>query len=133
MDIRKFTEQGGKAVDFIISNPQIVKEYTDLFIKNKELNLQLDIISKTSEVKLKYIAEKYETHRLLIERVFGKRAFALREYYEVLHKGLESDDTTLILSSLKAISDTIIQNPLEQLAAYTQAIESEGEILKLDF
>ena len=38
-----------------------------------------------------------------------------------------------ILPALKAISDTIAQNPLEQLAAYTKAIESDDEILKLDF
>ena len=52
---------------------------------------------------------------------------------EALHKGLENNDAQIILPALKAISDTIAQNPLEQLAAYTKAIESDDEILKLDF
>lgn len=102
-------------------------------MQNKQLNAQIDNVNKINETRLKIVAEKYETQRLLIERVFGERAFALRAQYEALHKGLENNDAQIILPALKAISDTIAQNPLEQLAAYTKAIESDDEILKLDF
>lgn len=42
-------------------------------------------------------------------------------------------EALIILPALKAISDTIANNPLEKLAAYTRSIESDDEIMKLDF
>lgn len=42
-------------------------------------------------------------------------------------------EALIILPSLKSISDTIANNPLEKLAAYTRSIESDDEIMKLDF
>lgn len=133
METQEIKGQGVQILDYALTHHQELMEYANFYLKNKALNTQLDIVSKNNELRLKAIAEKYETQRLLIERVFGERAFALRAQYEVLHQGLEHNDPTLILSSLKAISDTIIQNPLEQLVAYTHAIESEDEVLKLDF
>ena len=42
-------------------------------------------------------------------------------------------EALIILPALKPISDTIANNPLEKLAAYTRSIESDDEIIKLDF
>ncbi|MCI6643430.1 MAG: hypothetical protein SOY99_05710 [Alloprevotella sp.] len=130
MEIKKNTIN---ALNYAIEHQQELKQYADFYLQNKQLNLQIDQLNMINEVKLKCIAEKYETQRLLIERVFGERAFALRAQYDVLHKGLENNDPTIILPALKAISDTIAVNPLEQLVAYTHAIESDDEIMKLDF
>lgn len=116
-----------------VDHQKELKQYADFYLKNKELNHQIDVANMNNEVRLKLIAEKYETQRLLIERVFGERAFALRSQYEALHKGLENNDANIILPALKAISDTIANNPLDKLAAYTRSIESDDEIMKLDF
>jgi len=130
MDIKK---QGLTVLKGAMEHKKEIMQYADFYLKNKELNHQIDIVNKNNEVRLKLIAEKYETQRLLIERVFGERAFALRSQYEALHKGLENNDANIILPALKAISDTIANNPLEKLAAYTRSIESDDEIMKLDF
>jgi len=130
MDIKK---QGLTVLKGAMEHQKEIMQYADFYLKNKELNHQIDIVNKNNEVRLKLIAEKYETQRLLIERVFGERAFALRSQYEALHKGLENNDANIILPALKAISDTIANNPLEKLAAYTRSIESDDEIMKLDF
>ena len=42
-------------------------------------------------------------------------------------------EALIILPALKSISDTIANSPLEKLAAYTRSIESDDEIMKLDF
>jgi hypothetical protein len=122
-----------EALNFAIEHHQEFKDYASFYLQNKQINARLDQINQYNEIRLKLVAEKYETQRLLIERVFGERAFALRSQYEALHKGLENNDPAIILPALKAISDTICQNPLEQLAAYTQALESDNDVLKLDF
>ncbi len=129
----KIKEKAMSALSYTFEHRQEFKEYANFYLQNKKLNAQIDNVNKINETRLKIVAEKYETQRLLIERVFGERAFALRAQYEALHKGLENNDAQIILPALKAISDTIAQNPLEQLAAYTKAIESDDEILKLDF
>ena len=129
----KIKEKAMSALRYTLEHHQEFKEYANFYLQNKQLNAQIDNVNKINETRLKIVAEKYETQRLLIERVFGERAFALRAQYEALHKGLENNDAQIILPALKAISDTIAQNPLEQLAAYTKAIESDDEILKLDF
>ena len=42
-------------------------------------------------------------------------------------------EALIILPALKSISDTIANNTLEKLAAYTRSSESDDEIMKLDF
>ena len=130
MEIKK---QALAVVKGAVDHQKEMKQLADLWVENKKLNHEIDVAKMNNEVRLKQIAEKYETQRLLIERVFGERAFALRSQYEALHKGLENNDANIILPALKAISDTIANNPLDKLAAYTRSIESDDEIMKLDF
>ena len=110
-----------------------MEEYASFYMENKRLNAQIDQMNQQNQITLRKIAEKYATQRLLIERVFGERAFALQAQYEALRKGLDNNDANIILPALKSISDVISQNPVEQIAAYTRALESSDDLLKLDF
>lgn len=119
--------------NFVSEHNQEFKEYASFYMENKRLNAQIDQMNQQNQITLRKIAEKYATQRLLIERVFGERAFALQAQYEALCKGLDNNDANIILPALKSISDVISQNPVEQIAAYTRALESSDDLLKLDF
>ena len=119
--------------NFVSEHNQEFKEYASFYLENKRLNAQIDQKNQQNEITLRKVAEKYATQRLLIERVFGERAFALQAQYEALRKGLDNNDANIILPALKSISDVISQNPVEQIAAYTRALESSDDLLKLDF
>lgn len=119
--------------NFVSEHNQEFKEYASFYLENKRLNAQIDQMNQQNQITLRKIAEKYATQRLLIERVFGERAFALQAQYEALRKGLDNNDANIILPALKSISDVISQNPVEQIAAYTRALESSDDLLKLDF
>ena len=119
--------------NFVSEHNQEIKEYASFYMENKRLNAQIDQMNQQNQITLRKIAEKYATQRLLIERVFGERAFALQAQYEALRKGLDNNDANIILPALKSISDVISQNPVEQIAAYTRALESSDDLLKLDF
>lgn len=119
--------------NFVSEHNQEFKEYASFYMENKRLNAQIDQMNQQNQITLRKIAEKYATQRLLIERVFGERAFALQAQYEALRKGLDNNDANIILPALKSISDVISQNPVEQIAAYTRALESSDDLLKLDF
>lgn len=119
--------------NFVSEHNQEFKEYASFYMENKRLNAQIDQMNQQNHITLRKIAEKYATQRLLIERVFGERAFALQAQYEALRKGLDNNDANIILPALKSISDVISQNPVEQIAAYTRALESSDDLLKLDF
>ena len=119
--------------NFVSEHNQEFKEYASFYLENKRLNAQIDQMNQQNEITLRKVAEKYATQRLLIERVFGERAFALQAQYEALRKGLDNNDANIILPALKSISDVISQNPVEQIAAYTRALESSDDLLKLDF
>lgn len=119
--------------NFVSEHNQEFKEYASFYLENKRLNAQIDQMNQQNQITLRKIGEKYATQRLLIERVFGERAFALQAQYEALRKGLDNNDANIILPALKSISDVISQNPVEQIAAYTRALESSDDLLKLDF
>lgn len=119
--------------NFVSEHNQEFKEYASFYMENKRLNAQIDQMNQQNEITLRKIAEKYATQRLLIERVFGERAFALQAQYEALRKGLDNNDANIILPALKSISDVISQNPVEQIATYTRALESSDDLMKLDF
>ena len=119
--------------NFVSEHNQEFKEYASFYLENKRLNAQIDQMNQQNEITLRKVAEKYATQRLLIERVFGERAFALQAQYEALRKGLDNNDANIILPALKSISDVISQNPVEQIATYTRALESSDDLLKLDF
>ena len=119
--------------NLVSEHNQEFKEYASFYLENKRLNAQIDQMNQQNEITLRKVAEKYATQRLLIERVFGERAFALQAQYEALRKGLDNNDANIILPALKSISDVISQNPVEQIAAYTRALESSDDLMKLDF
>ena len=72
--------------NFVSEHNQEFKEYASFYLENKRLNAQIDQMNQQNEITLRKVAEKYATQRLLIERVFGERAFALQAQYEALRK-----------------------------------------------
>jgi hypothetical protein len=128
-----FKNNIASTVNFVSTHKEDIKEYANLYMENKRLNAQIDHMNQQNALKLREIAERYTTQRLLIERVFGERSFALQAQYEALRKGLDTNNANIIIPALKSISDVICQNPVEQLAAYARALESTDDVLKLDF
>jgi hydroxylamine reductase (hybrid-cluster protein) len=80
--------------------------------------------------KIVAIQEKHRTARDILEKIFLERGIALHKYFEVLDKGLETDNIQLVVSGLNSVTHLIATNPLADFDTFYNAIES-GQVIEL--
>lgn len=99
----------------------MIGDITRVYEKSLEIKRNIALIQASTAVELKKIASQYELCQNVLQGVFGQRQEALAAHYEVLEKALEGDDRTLIIASLRGISEIVISNPLESYSKFIEA------------
>ena len=111
----------------------MIGDITRVYEKSLEIKRNIALIQASTAVELKKIASQYELCQNVLQGVFGQRQEALAAHYEVLEKALEGDDRTLIIASLRGISEIVISNPLESYSKFIEAWNDNSKPLELDF
>lgn len=111
----------------------MIGDITCVYEKSLEIKRNIALIQASTAVELKKIASQYELCQNVLQGVFGQRQEALAAHYEVLEKALEGDDRTLIIASLRGISEIVISNPLESYSKFIEAWNDNSKPLELDF
>ena len=111
----------------------MIGDNTRVYEKSLEIKRNIALIQASTAVELKKIASQYELCQNVLQGVFGQRQEALAAHYEVLEKALEGDDRTLIIASLRGISEIVISNPLESYSKFIEAWNDNSKPLELDF
>lgn len=111
----------------------MIGDITRVYEKSMEIKRDIALIQASTAVELKKIASQYELCQNVLQGVFGQRQEALTAHYKVLEKALEGDDRTLIIASLRGISEIVISNPLESYSKFIEAWNDNSKPLELDF
>ena len=111
----------------------MIGDITRVYEKSLEIKRNIALIQASTAVELKKIASQYELCQNVLQGVFGQRQEALAAHYEVLEKALEGDDRTLIIASLRGISEIVISNPLDSYSKFIEAWNDNSKPLELDF
>lgn len=111
----------------------MIGDITRVYEKSLEIKRDIALIQASTAIELKRIASQYELCQNVLQGVFGQRQEALMAHYEVLEKALEGDDRTLIIASLRGISEIVVSNPLESYSKFIEAWNDNSQPLELDF
>lgn len=111
----------------------MIGDITRVYEKSLEIKRDIALIQASTAIELKRIASQYELCQNVLQGVFGQRQEALMAHYKVLEKALEGDDRTLIIASLRGISEIVVSNPLESYSKFIEAWNDNSQPLELDF
>lgn len=111
----------------------MIGDITRVYEKSLEIKRDIALIQASTAIELKRIASQYELCQNVLQGVFGQRQEALMAHYKVLEKALEGDDRTLIIASLRGISEIVVSNPLESYSKFIEAWNDNRKPLELDF
>jgi hypothetical protein len=108
-----------------------------LDVYNTSLMVEQNIAAfrAASEVQLAQIATKFETCKLILDKVFQERQSALSAHYGVLDKAMKSNDREMIIGALRGISSIVVTSPLSDFKEIVNNWDnySKDKPLELDF
>jgi hypothetical protein len=145
-----FKNQLVKISDAAISIKQFAENLPEGIIKSKEDLLEIGnlgaiLFSLSNENKkidnqnliitgqLKKMAYQFQLSQTILENIFSERRELMKKHFEVIDHAIKTNDNSLILSSLKSISETIASSPFESYEKFKSIIDNDDEILRLDF
>lgn len=122
---------------YVSEHPEVavdnVQKFADFYIENKRISKQLKAMESYNEMAMERMVLNYKQNREILSAVFGERFKALNAHYKALNKAIESNDREVVLAALRGINDIVAQNPLESFSEFKRIVNSENEVLKLDF
>ncbi|WP_129726028.1 hypothetical protein [Ectobacillus funiculus] len=80
------------------------------------------------EVLLTEIQRKYDLYEKVFERIFDERKIAINKSFEVIDRGLETNDRELISSGLQSLSRVVSSSPFANLQQLSSALEGNNII-----
>jgi hypothetical protein len=75
------------------------------------------------DVLLTEIRRKYDLYEKVFEHIFAERKMAIHKSFEIIDRGLESNDRELISSGLH-ISKIVSSSPFSDLQALSNSLEN---------
>ena len=139
-DGNKFSKENILALsDAVAQNKEILNrsldlatQITDVYAESQRLNAQVEIVKENSKVALAAITARFLTTRQIIEETFKERRFALNASYEVLQKGIDDNNTDLILAGMREIGKVVVTSPLQDIQEFARRFNDTSQPL-LDF
>ncbi|MFY1832167.1 hypothetical protein ACN47A_40075 [Myxococcus fulvus] len=89
---------------------------------------ELAKVNAVREVALTEITRKYDLLHKVFERVFEERRDAINKHFEIIDKGIKSNDRELILGGLKGLGDVVASSPFANAAELGRLLEAGGRI-----
>lgn len=113
--------------------PDVLKFFNNLVDAYKEGQVterEIAKINANKEVMLAEISGKYETYRLVFNRIFDERKEVIDRFFDVIDKGVASNDKQIILGGLEGLSRIVSASPFANTEQLSRLLES-GKALEI--
>jgi len=80
------------------------------------------------EVALQAIREKHDVYRRVFDQLFSERRDAIAKHFEIIDKGIASNNQELILGALRGLGQIVAASPFTNLKLLTEALEGGEKI-----
>jgi hypothetical protein len=100
--------------------------------RNELARSEVDLakVQAAREVALTQIRLKHDLYRQVFEKIFDERRDAIQKHFDILEKGMASDDKELILGALKGLGQIVASSPFSNLKELARALEG-GESIQI--
>lgn len=130
MKARKATKKGGE-IDQYLPAQDVLAFFKALNEARKEeaaSRIELAKVRAAREIALTNIYAKHDLYRMVFDRLFKDRRDAIEKTFEIIDKGIASNDQDLILGALRGLSQIVAASPFSDLDMLAQALEGGGRI-----
>ena len=80
------------------------------------------------EVAILEITRKYDLLHEVFEEVFSDRRDAISKHFDIVEKGIQSDNRDLILGGLKGLAEIVSSSPFANVQELARLLESSTKI-----
>lgn len=85
-------------------------------------------VQAAREVALTNISAKHDLYRRVFECLFDERRDAIAKHFEIIDKGIASNNQELILGALRGLGQIVAASPFSDLKVLAQALEGDTKI-----
>lgn len=90
--------------------------------------VEMEKVMAAREVALTQIRSKHELYRQVFDRIFDERRDAIAKHFEIIDRGIASNNQELILGALKGLGQIVAASPFSDLNVLAAALESGAKI-----
>jgi hypothetical protein len=116
-----------KEVSDIIPSKDVIKFIKILgeaYKENQITEREIARLQMQREVLLTEIRQKYAFYEKVIEHIFAERKMAIHKSFEIIDRGLESNDRELISSGLHSLIKIVSSSPFSDIQALSNSLEN---------
>lgn len=89
---------------------------------------ELEKAKAAREVALKQIQLKHDLYRQVFDRIFDERHDAIAKHFEIIDRGIASNNQELIFGALKGLGQIVATSPFSDLKVLGDALEDGARI-----
>jgi hypothetical protein len=87
-------------------------------------------VNAARDVAIAAIYHKHELYREAFEKLFAERREVIHKHFEVLDRGMATNDQAVILGALQALGQIVAKSPFTDLKLLAAALEG-GESIEI--
>ncbi|OBR62844.1 hypothetical protein A7K91_15765 [Paenibacillus oryzae] len=123
--LQKSAQKLGEAAK-IIPAPNVLeffKVLADAYKENQHAQLELAKLEAQKEIVLSEIKNKYELYYKVFDAIFDERKTAIHKSFEIIDRGLASNNKEMIGMGLQGLSKIVSSSPFSNIHELTGLME----------
>jgi hypothetical protein len=90
--------------------------------------VEMQKVMAAREVALTQIKLKHDLYRQVFDRIFDERRDAIAKHFDIIDRGIASNNQELILGALKGLGQIVAASPFSDLKVLAGALEGGAKI-----
>lgn len=90
--------------------------------------VEMEKVRASRDVALAAIVAKHDLYRRVFDYIFEERRDAIQKHFEIIDRGIASDNQELILGGLRGLGQIVASSPFTDLKALSEVLEGDKPI-----
>lgn len=96
--------------------------------EEKRSGVELAKVEATRAIAIQAIRHKHDLYRSAFEHIFAERRLVISKHFDVIDRGMQRNDSELILAGLRGLGQVVASSPFSDLKSLAQALEGGPKI-----
>ena len=101
---------------------------TEAYREEQSLRRDLAKIEAMKDVVLTEITKRYDLYHQVFDRIFDERKGAIDRHFDIIDRGIATNDKELIIHGLQGLSTIVSSSPFANLQELSNLLESGRKI-----
>jgi hypothetical protein len=107
---------------------QVMGSLADAIRVETQSRIEMQKVQAARETALEHIRAKHDLYRKVFDHLFDERRETIAKYFEVIDKGIASNNQELILGAMKGLGAIVAASPFNDLKALADVLEGRGSV-----